>query len=95
MPTHQQVTGGDPGPQSLKRVTPASKAVSEGFREEVTQKLPFKDAQDLNVSWGFREECCLGRGVEGRRQSCGGREWFAMSADDHIENGKGRSMTPS
>lgn len=48
-----------PGHMSLKRVTPASKAVSEGFREEVTQKLPLKDAQDLNMSSGFREECCL------------------------------------
>lgn len=47
-----------PGHVSLRRVTPASKAVSGGFREQVMWKLALKEAQNLHVSWRFRKGCC-------------------------------------
>ena len=45
---------------SPRKVAAANRAIREGFREEVMQKLSLMDAYDLNVSWGFRESCCQG-----------------------------------
>lgn len=49
-----------PAHMSLRKVATTNRAVREGLREEVMQKLALKDAYDLNVSWGFRESCCQG-----------------------------------
>ena len=66
---------------SLKRVALASRAVSEDFREEVTQQLALEDSQDLNMSWGSVVGKGLGGGLRAGNNQAGigsGSAWLLM-----------------